>query len=83
MIKNHDWKLYNAFSSSINQVSLNVVFKLVLSSSSPTNLKIMSNHAKWSKKGNFEKKTVYIAKSSLLEGKTLKILFFSQLSELA
>ena len=27
-----------------------------LSSSSPTNLKIMSNHAKWSKKGNFEKK---------------------------
>jgi len=43
----------------------------------------MSNHAKWSKKGNFEKKTVYIAKSSLLEGKTLKILFFSQLSELA
>ena len=56
IIKNHDWKLYNAFSSSISQVNLNIVFKLVLSSSSPTNLKIMAHHAKWSKKGNFEKK---------------------------
>ena len=77
MIKNHDWKLYNAFSSSISQVNLNIVFKLVLSSSSPTNLKIMAHHAKWSKKGNFEKKKqFYIAKSSLLEGKTFKILNF-------
>ena len=40
----------------ISQVNLNIVFKLVLSSSSPTNLKIMAHHAKWAKKGNFEKK---------------------------
>ena len=77
MIKNHDWKLYNAFSSLISQVNLNIVFKMVLSSSSPINLKIMANHAKRSKKGNFEKKKqFYIEKSSFLEGKTYKILNF-------
>ena len=77
MIKNHDWKLYNAFSSSINQVSLNVVFKLVLSSSSPTNLKIMSNHAKWSKKGNFEeKKNSLHCKIVIIGGKNIKNTIF-------
>ena len=83
-MKNHDWKLYNAFSSLISQVNLNIVFKMVLSSSSPINLKIMANHAKRSKKGNFEKKQFYIEKSSFLEGKTYKISnFFKTISELA
>ena len=76
-MKNHDWKLYNAFSSLISQVNLNIVFKMVLSSSSPINLKIMANHAKRSKKGNFEKKTILHWKIVIFGGKNLwNIKFF-------
>ena len=79
-MKNHDWKLYNAFSSLISQVNLNIVFKMVLSSSSPINLKIMANHGKWSKKETFEKKNNFTLKNRhFCREKLIKYQIFSKL----